>query len=60
MIKKISIKTKFGWISAFEDNGKIFKSTEHSERFKKSAELIDFEIPYSVEEIEKANSPHLV
>ena len=25
MIKKISIKTKFGWISAFEDNGKIFK-----------------------------------
>ena len=25
MIKKISIKTKFGWISAFETNGKIFK-----------------------------------
>ena len=35
-------------------NGKIFKSIEHSERFKKSANLIDFEIPYSVEEIEKA------
>ena len=35
-------------------NGKIFKSMEHSERFKKSAKLIDFEIPYSVEEIEKA------
>ena len=35
-------------------NGKIFKSLEHSERFKKSANLIDFEIPYSVEEIEKA------
>ena len=25
MIKQISIKTKFGWISAFEENGKIFK-----------------------------------
>ena len=25
MIKQISIKTKFGWISAFEQNGKIFK-----------------------------------
>jgi len=35
-------------------NGKIFKSMAHSERFKKSAKLIDFEIPYSVEEIEKA------
>ena len=36
-------------------NGKIFKSVEHSERFKKSANLIDFEIPYTVEEIENAN-----
>ena len=35
-------------------NGKIFKSVEHSERFKKSADLIDFEIPYTVEEIENA------
>ena len=25
MINKISIKTKFGWISAFENRGKIFK-----------------------------------
>ena len=25
MIKQISINTKFGWISAFETNGKIFK-----------------------------------
>ena len=25
MIKQISIKTKFGWISAFEENDKIFK-----------------------------------
>jgi branched-chain amino acid aminotransferase len=35
-------------------NGKIFKSVEHSDRFKKSANLIDFEIPYTVEEIENA------
>ncbi|MFY0678952.1 MAG: branched-chain amino acid aminotransferase [Thalassovita sp.] len=35
-------------------NGKIFKSVEHSERLKRSANLLDFEIPYSVEEIEKA------
>jgi len=25
MIKQISIKTRFGWISAFENKGKIFK-----------------------------------
>ena len=25
MIKKISVKTKLGWISAFENKGKIFK-----------------------------------
>ena len=25
MIKKISIRTEFGWISAFENKGKIFK-----------------------------------
>ena len=35
-------------------NGKIFKSREHSERLKKSAEMIDFEIPYTVDEIEAA------
>ena len=25
MINQISTKTRFGWISAFEDRGKIFK-----------------------------------
>ncbi|MWD26308.1 branched-chain amino acid aminotransferase [Aquicoccus sp. SCR17] len=35
-------------------NGTIFESVKHSERLKKSAELIDFEIPWTVEEIEKA------
>ncbi len=32
-------------------NGKIFKSREHSQRLKASAEMIDFEIPYTVEEL---------
>ncbi|HYS47172.1 MAG TPA: branched-chain amino acid aminotransferase [Xanthobacteraceae bacterium] len=34
--------------------GVIFKSTEHSERLKHSAELLDFDIPYSVAEIDAA------
>ncbi|WP_341212600.1 branched-chain amino acid aminotransferase [uncultured Limimaricola sp.] len=35
-------------------DGKIFKGVEHSKRLRTSAELLDFEIPYSVEEIEAA------
>lgn len=35
-------------------NGKIFKGVEHSIRLRKSANLLDMEIPYSVEEIETA------
>ena len=34
--------------------GKIFKGTEHSERLKNSARVLDFEIPYSVAEIDAA------
>jgi branched-chain amino acid aminotransferase len=34
--------------------GKIFKSREHSERLHKSAELLGFKIPYSVDALEKA------
>lgn len=34
--------------------GEIFKCTEHSERLKRSGELLDFEIPYSVAEIDAA------
>ena len=37
-------------------NGKIFKSREHSERLKRSAEMIDFEIPYTIDEIEVAKA----
>jgi branched-chain amino acid aminotransferase len=35
-------------------NGKIFRGREHSERLRRSANLIDFEIPYTVDEIEAA------
>ena len=35
-------------------NGKIFLSRKHSERLRRSGELLDMEIPYSVDEIEAA------
>ena len=35
-------------------NGKIFKSTEHSERLRMSGELLDMPLPYSVAEINAA------
>ena len=34
--------------------GEIFKITEHSERLQDSAQMLDFEIPYSVAEIDAA------
>jgi branched-chain amino acid aminotransferase len=34
--------------------GRIFKSSEHSERLKNSARILDFEIPYSAAEIDAA------
>ncbi len=37
-------------------NGKIFKSREHSERLHFSAGELDFELPYSVDEIEAAKA----
>ena len=40
-------------------SGKIFRSRDHSARLKASAELIDFEIPYSVDEIEAAKQAAL-
>ena len=39
--------------------GKIFKSRAHSERLLASGKLIDFEIPYSVEDIEAAKESAL-
>lgn len=35
-------------------NGKIFKSTEHSARLLKSGELLDMQIPYTVDQINAA------
>src|SRR4051812_39567203 len=34
--------------------GEVFKLTEHSNRLKRSANLLGFEIPYSVDEIDQA------
>ncbi len=31
--------------------GKIFKTREHAERLKRSAQVLDFEVPYSVDDI---------
>ncbi len=36
--------------------GKIFKSREHSERLRRSAEMVDFEIPWTVDQIEAAKA----
>ena len=36
--------------------GTIFKGTEHSERLKNSAKILDFEIPFSVAEIDAAKA----
>ncbi|HVR69018.1 MAG TPA: branched-chain amino acid aminotransferase [Verrucomicrobiae bacterium] len=35
-------------------NGKVFKSTEHSERLHRSAEILGFKIPFSAAEIDAA------
>jgi branched-chain amino acid aminotransferase len=36
--------------------GAIFKSTKHSERLRESARILDFEVPYSVQEIDAAKA----
>ena len=40
-------------------DGKVFKSREHSTRLIESGRLIDFDIPYTVDEIEKAKQDTL-
>lgn len=43
MTKQISIKTKFGWISAYENNGKIFKiKFGRVKKQRKSSILVNF------------------
>src|ERR1039458_6357662 len=39
--------------------GKIFKSTQHSERLRRSARVLDFEAPYSAAEIDAAKAQTL-
>src|ERR1700746_3766567 len=36
--------------------GRIFKSTDHSRRLRESARMLDFEIPWSVAEIDAAKA----
>lgn len=36
--------------------GRVFKLTEHSARLQRSAELLGFQLPYSVEEIDRATN----
>ncbi|MCZ8099418.1 MAG: branched-chain amino acid aminotransferase [Alsobacter sp.] len=40
--------------------GHVFKSTEHSERLHKSAGIMDFEIPFSVAELDEAKQKVLM
>jgi branched-chain amino acid aminotransferase len=40
-------------------DGAIFRSREHSERLHKSARLLGFEIPYSVDELERVKAETL-
>ncbi|AGI69925.1 branched-chain-amino-acid aminotransferase IlvE [Octadecabacter antarcticus 307] len=40
-------------------NGKIFKSRQHSERMLRSGKFIDFDIPYTIDEIEAAKQAAL-
>jgi branched-chain amino acid aminotransferase len=37
-------------------DGKVFKSREHSERLHRSAGILGYKIPYSVDEIEKGKA----
>ncbi len=40
-------------------NGKVFRSLDHSKRLENSARILDFELPFSVEEIEDAKAEAL-
>ena len=41
-------------------SGVIYKCTEHSERLKRSANILDFEIPYSVADIDAGDRDALI
>ena len=62
MINQISTKTRFGWISAFEDRGKIFKiKFERLKKQKKSKILKNFSkklLKYFDKKISNINVPY--
>ena len=64
MINQISIKTKFGWISAFEKHGKIFKiNFSRLKKQKKSKILENFKkklAQFFDKKITKINTPHKI
>ena len=62
MVKKISIKTKVGWISVFEDNGKIFQiKFGKTKKESKSKLLINFKkklIKFFIKKTDITKFPH--
>ena len=64
MIKIISIKTKFGWISAFENRGKIFKiKFGKMKKQKKSKILNNFKknlIKFFNKKVSSIRAPYLI
>ncbi len=63
MIKQISINTKLGWISAYENNGKLFKiEFKKLEKQKKSKVLINFKrkLVEFLNKKKKIKIPHLI
>ena len=62
MINQISTKTRFGWISAFEDHGKIFKiKFERLKKQKKSKTLKNFSkklLKFFDKKVSNINIPH--
>jgi len=64
MSKQISIKTRFGWISAYENEGKIFKiKFEKPIKQKKSKILKNFKknlLKFFDKKITKIKAPHIL
>ena len=64
MIKKISIKTKFGWLTVFENKGKIFKIKFRKEnKQSKSKILINFKknlLKFFSKKTQRIRAPHKI
>ena len=58
MIKKKSIRTKFGWLTAYENNGKIFKiSFKKVKKQSQSKTLLNFR--RNLQQFLKQNNPYI-